>query len=674
VLACLSYLQSGCLEEANVVKSQYPSSSGRNVTIEKPQLLRPFVAYASMNWYVHVRKAAAASVDQSELCTAIDEFFASDSFDKWVALEGFGYENITPFHIAVDLGLYDYTKALISRPETNPSKGVHHKSPLYIAAEKGYHQIVEVLRQHGANLTEWDQDGYSPLHAATRNNHSKVTEHLLNSGADPFCTPIQTDQGYDYGLEPRGTPVSNACIYGHVETMSALLPFLESSEAILETLYLAVEKERIGLVRLLLPHCQGLVNTPVTWRLDIEDQRNLHCMGKENEGEARTLLYAACANRDPNVIKLLLEAGADPNTLMHDKSDRADVSGRGYSAIHALASSRPVHGSGVWGYWSTEEDAERTVEAFDLMIQAGANIHQVDPQGNTALFHAIDTVTTRILLEKGADTSLLNDKGETLLHCHLKADIIQALLEEGAVDTSQKSPKHGYTPLLSALAGGSVEKALLLLEFGADATGTDKEGNGAFHLAVSDRVGRSRQKEGLMRCLIEKLQAASGADVNARNKRGATALHTLEATHDFNDETFTALLDTGLDKEAKDNEGRTPLFNLILDIRYDHQRIALCKKMVEAGFRIDTKNGQGRSLLHVSSCGYHYVDFLRYLLQQGQDPLHTDNEGNTLWHNVAAKTNHRKTLHEELLRLPVDPRRPNKFRVTPLYIACSQRP
>lgn len=49
----------------------------------------------------------------------------------------------------------------------HPQTPYAHCTPLYIAAAKGYEDIVRVLLHHGASVNVQNHKGYTPLHAAT---------------------------------------------------------------------------------------------------------------------------------------------------------------------------------------------------------------------------------------------------------------------------------------------------------------------------------------------------------------------------------------------------------------------------------------------------------------------------------------------------------------------------
>lgn len=120
------------------------------------------------------------------------------------------------------------------------------------------------------------------------------------------------------------------------------------------------------------------------------------------------------------------------------------------------------------------------------------------------------------------------------------------------------------------------------LELGADATVTDVDGNGAFHLALqnapSPQAGRSGIAKKVLKSLtpevamvdgskpvgfssIGKALAARGAYVNLANKEGKTPLHMIMQSQrrSANQQLLDELVEAGADLERRDINGRTPL-------------------------------------------------------------------------------------------------------------------
>ena len=158
-------------------------------------------------------------------------------------------------------------------------------------------------------------------------------------------------------------------------------------------------------------------------------------------------LEDAVANCDTALVKLLLEAGADPN----------------------------VHNP----YGTTV--LERAVANCDtalvkLLLDAGADPNVHNPYGTTVLERAVancDTTLVKLLLDAGADPNLPdNPYGTTVLEkavSDCNTELVRMLLEAGA-DPNVHNP-YGTTVLEKAVANCDAALVKLLLDAGADPTG-----------------------------------------------------------------------------------------------------------------------------------------------------------------------------------------------------------
>lgn len=252
-----------------------------------------------------------------------------------------------------------------------------------------------------------------------------------------------------------------------------------------------------------------------------------------------------------------------------------------------------------------------------------------------------------------------------------------------------------------------LKKPYKLLRPGADASVTDKDGNGAFHYLVQsdmfkspasspdyDLFGRRVRPPSpvddpsmTMEELIHSLQAA-GADINLQNKSGKTPLHVLCGHASWNkalDETFCEFLcQAGADLNIRDHQGRSPVFSLFLNGRLVNWRRDegehLCQLVSRLGGRFDIRDSHGRTVIHClfSSEGHSHLSLVEPLTRHGVDPSAVDDEGNTLWHAAINRLDSLslpqadKQIMDLLLRLGVDPQKPNKLGRNPLHELSSR--
>lgn len=248
-----------------------------------------------------------------------------------------------------------------------------------------------------------------------------------------------------------------------------------------------------------------------------------------------------------------------------------------------------------------------------------------------------------------------------------------------------------------------IRKPFSLLREGADASVTDKDGNGAFHYLVQSGVFKKRaniSKHKMFRrfqsspvddpemtreALIHSLRAA-GADITLQNNNGETPLHVMckkfSAQGGFDEKLFESLIQAGADLNLRDHRGESPVFSLILTDAFNHRTTEfgehMCQLMSRLGGRFDLTDCRGQTILHslLSGNSFSRLSVVESLARHGVDPSAVDNEGNTLWHAAAAGRMGRGSggfqgLTDLLLRLEADVERPNNSGRNPLHCLSS---
>jgi hypothetical protein len=146
----------------------------------------------------------------------------------------------------------------------------------------------------------------------------------------------------------------------------------------------------------------------------------------------------------------------------------------------------------------------------------------------------------------------------------------------------------------------------LLVAAGADPNARDKRGNSALHAAHIDAVARAL--------------LAAGADPNARNKEGNSALHEVDG-----DAVARTLLAAGADPDAQNANGETPLFNRNFD--------GPVGALLAAGADVKARDHLGRTALF----GQRLPEIAGALIRAGADVNARDNGGLTVLGSVTSE-------------------------------------
>ncbi|MBT5738316.1 MAG: hypothetical protein HOI29_07080 [Planctomycetes bacterium] len=348
------------------------------------------------------------------------------------------------------------------------------------------------------------------------------------------------------------------------------------------------------------------------------------------------------------IVKVLLNNGADVNWARHE-SDHSDPANRMVRPRDRTDGTTPLawylrrgHTMGRRDWICTPEmvqlliahGAEVNVSTTDgetplmfavdqgpemvqLLLDAGAKIEAEDRAGMTALSHAAwrenetSLGSAKLLLANGAEINHLSKAGYPLtLACTSgNTSMVELLMEHGA----DVNPSGGFTPLMGAARGSQVELIEWLLKEGADPNAVNRNG----WTALMEAAELENTDGEIIAMLIE-----AGAKVNARCAEGKTAL--MCALMWAQPATIRQLLDLGADVRMKDEDGSTALM-----LAAEESSVEVVAMLVEVGAKVDATNAEGKSAL-MWAAGSARPAAVRLLLDQGADVRMKDKAGSTV--------------------------------------------
>ncbi|NP_899192.1 transient receptor potential cation channel, subfamily N, member 1 [Danio rerio] len=420
-------------------------------------------------------------------------------------------------------------------------------SLLMLAVRESRLSVLDRLLELGANPSDKTKDGRSALHIAAAHSKDEIVKLLVRK-TDPNSPAGPNDQLPLHYAASRST--------GGLAVVQTLLKF-SSKDARLTPdkngclpLLLAAEAGNVGIVREL---------------LSSQSEPQIRA-AKTANGD--TALHICCRRRDVEMAKILVEFGANPDsqndegqTPLHIAAHEGDENMlkflylcKANANISDKMDRSPLHIAAERGHTNV---VEILTEKFRSCVLARTK------DGNTLLHIASQCghpTTALSFLRKGVPLHMPNKSGAVCLHAAAKRGhtaVVKALLQKGAhVDAAARD---GQTALHIAVENCRPQVVQMLLGFGAHVQlRGGKAQETPLHISARVKEGE-RAAEMLLK---------SGAEVNAEQENGETALHV--AARHGSLQMIRALIQEGGDPRWRSRVGESPLH---VAVRHCHAHV-----------------------------------------------------------------------------------------------------
>ena len=448
----------------------------------------------------------------------------------------------TPLHLAAIKGHKEIVSVLLDAGCPIDVVDVEGGSALHYAAEGGTVGVIDVLVKRSlVDVNRKDNDGWTPLHAASAFGKLEVVRELLRLGANASMTVVAGEYG---------TPLHQAAMKGHEEIVSVLLdagcPIDVANVNSDSALHYAAGSGAVEVMVVLV-------------------ERGLDVNRKDDDGQTPLHWASTCGKLE--AVRELLRLGAQASMTV--------VAGK-YGT--------PLHLAAIKGH----------KEIVSVLLDAGCPIDVVDVEGGSALHYAaeggtvgvIDVLVKRSLV----DVNRKDNDGWTPLHAASafgKLEVVRELLRLGANASMTVVAGEYGTPLHQAALKGHKEIVSVLLDAGCPIEVVNSDVVSALHYAAKSGAVE------VIGVLIER-----GLDVNRVDKDGWTPLHVASARGKL--EAVRELLRLGAKESMTVVAGTagTPLHQAAVK---GHEEIV--SVLLNAGCRIDVRNSEGGSALHYAAVG-----------------------------------------------------------------------
>lgn len=483
-------------------------------------------------------------------------------------------------HIAAQSGNLEILKLVLKLFENNikekiNKKNASGKTPLILAAENGYKNIIVFLLEKGSDPNIQDNKGNTSFLAATKKGDIEILQILRN---DPFtqigipnsagetslhiAVKNKNIKAVKFLLKGEANPNkqnNNGDTSLHIAVKNEILemfPILLKHPAVdkhkqnnyKETpLHVSIKNGKEKLVLELLKYFpqQIILGRTKAPRRDIN----------KKDSNGHTTLHLASKNNFFEVADFLVNNGAEIDALANNKrtslsyaaekgnikiatilvNNDADVTIKDNSGFSPRDYSKQKNKFEVLALLNKKYNKMKKKEVFESYKKLPKEIEKIDPNtGDTLLHQAIDAehqeLISILLKRKPKLVQKQNKKEETPLHTSIKKrnkyffDILIKEAKEYIYSAIAKKDNEGNNPLHLAANFGKSKIITELLEINPDERNA-KNNNWNTPLHIASKVDAVETAEVLI---------AKKANINAQNKKGNTPLHIAAEKGNFN--------------------------------------------------------------------------------------------------------------------------------------------
>jgi ankyrin repeat protein len=494
------------------------------------------------------------------------------------------------FFKAAYLGRLDVIRRLILDEKIDPdcyATLTEHEHRPGCSEDDSFHHLASKKMHPGP--------GWPAMCTAAAKGHYDVVEFLLREGAAPDITTVEAETR----TRVRYFPLYLACAKGFKNIVNLLLRY--------RSLYNINLVQQQG-YNVVIGACMTGNNDPEILKLVIEAGANVNHL----DPKGGSAVFLCAQHNRPDFMRILFKYGALP--APKPSVGHNDARQRNSAPIHIAAS-------------------RNNTGAMKVLLEHGADVNQkILTSGATALILAAHTgfiEAMKVLVDFDADLDAYDLDRRTALHkaCesgHLKA--VELLLDNFA--TVDCIDQKGYTPLMIAVRQGLLPIVKALLVAGASAKHVSERGSSMFdklfeaimyglHWATALQIGGLLIQHGAdvngnssgvpplhsacvlqnptVSCTMMKLLLDNRANVDGVDSSGKTAMHIAAAECRL--EAVELLLSYGANVENLDHSGSSPLMDCCGSKYARPELIAVAQLLISKGADINRMNDAGLTSL-----------------------------------------------------------------------------
>jgi ankyrin repeat protein len=579
-----------------------------------------------------------------------------------------GRADRTALMVAVEKKHIDIVKLLVNKGAEVNDKDFNQMTPLMMASSADAFEIVEILFKHGADINIADNRKKTALSWALRSNAPQAARFLFSSGAT--ISEAEAGEIAIYMAEKRQWDIVKILIEKNIIKSNTKTRRGQTF------MMLASEQGQIEIIEFLLENNADVSEKALSLALEQKHcdvakflvEKSAEITG-ENKNDSKALIEAS-ASGCIGIVKYLIDRGADVNRVYTDNrheftpllisviNSHADI----VKLLLAHGADTEIEGNPNYSNYYTNSDIGTALTfaikknqpvIVKLLLENGANVKSkmkskaVLRAGKSVLFLAIKTGNIDIasdLLEYGADIGEKIDNESIILFAleEKRSEIAKLLIAKGACE--HLSDKDKSKLLITALEIGYFDLAKMFILQGADVNAKQyRYKSKKTALIIASEENHNPNAYEIVQLLTEK-----GADINAKDKDGNTALHYARdsqivgylLTHSENvtesqfvskfdyldSDTIKLLLEKYDYADAADKDGETPLIKAVSNSK---NGMEITKLLLEYGADPNKQSNTGVTAMMRAAYNA-YPKIMKVLWEHGADPSIKDHQGKTV--------------------------------------------
>ena len=491
-------------------------------------------------------------------------------------------------------------------------KDKNGKTPLFYAAFLGDLAKVKRCLKEGADVNAVDLFGETPLSTAARGSTVRVLQCLIDAKAN-VNTANQDDQ----------MPLHLACIHQSTKHVQALLK--AGADVNAEDwnqnmpIHYAISHTSVDIVELLIAHGAYVhaIRGGLSMSNDVEKAKEMAEEKNKKIGPASTDHDIEKAKRYDRVATLLVDASkrtlnttpplyplASPGKVFTTQECRkllkyasqmiSCLISRDFYNIQKLDALVPKIQKAVTGN-TPDADIRLLFEEYRMLLRAKNILNKLGE--NIFVLSAKDGNVDNVehLVQLGFDVNYARPiHAAAMLADPVRSQKIISILYEAGADAHPKNKTRGQPALFAVISKKRTHSLQYFISKGVDISSPDCYGTTALHMA-----GHTGNLDAI-RLLLD---AGAAKTINLPDRNNVTALCMLSnkdysstrATDEAMCNIIVLMLKHGAEVDIPDNQGRTPLFNMVLA---GHVKSA--KLLMAAGASTELVDKRGNTLIGIA--------------------------------------------------------------------------